>query len=70
MLWISPDDLGPFPSVALPFTACTTLELIIPVSLCCFEIIYIKVLIHRKCVLMVGTCADSQAQQMAENVGS
>ena len=50
MLWIGPDDLDPFPSTQLghPFTACTTLELIIPVSLCCFEIIYIKVLTHKK----------------------
>ena len=65
MLWIGPDDLGPFPSPQLgcSLPASTTLELIIPVWLCCFEIIYIKLLIHRKCVVMAGTYVDIQCNR-------
>ena len=57
-------DLGP--SAPPPSSAILRLhhlELIIPVSLCCFEIIYIKLLIHRKCVLMADTYIDIQCNR-------
>ena len=53
MLLIDLFDLG-F-STGWPFSACVTLKLIIPISHCQFEIIYIRVLIRKKCVHMPGT---------------